>query len=288
LLKESPEERTYTLYPWARRLIRPLTTTPEPERETALFWHIPKSGGSTVKQLYKCMGKKIDVKSRPAEILESKELGLIQSGEIDLVFSSFPGFAIEHLVDSAHKVRALGMFRHPVDRLVSKFYYLQIATWERTYNPAWKDMDILEWAKTSNMDNDHMVKKLAGKLQREEATEKDLALAKQTIKMRFVVGLMDEMEESIKRFNVVMGIDTVTSQSGKGCMNGFFGVNARRTNSNPHPKMDKDNPAWQLLAEQNSYDVQLYEYIVELFDKQKEVINSYASMRAYTGLVSTD
>ena len=73
------------------------------------------------------MGKSIDIESRPQEILRQKDMGLVSSGKIDVMFSAFPGFAIEHLFDPSHKARVVAMFRHPVDRLISKFYYLQVA-----------------------------------------------------------------------------------------------------------------------------------------------------------------
>ena len=47
-----------------------------------------------------------------------------------VIFSSAPEKVITALFDENHKGRVLAMFRHPVDRLVSKFFYLQIATWE--------------------------------------------------------------------------------------------------------------------------------------------------------------
>ena len=40
-------------------------------------------------------------------------------------------------------------------------------------------------------------------------------------------------------------------------------------------QLEKDDPAYQLLAEQNSLDIQLYEYIEELYVQQKELIESY-------------
>ena len=43
------------------------------------------------------------------------------------------------------------------------------------------------------------------------------------------------------------------------------------------PQVEKDSPAWQLLAEKNSFDIELYEYILELFEEQREIIDSYAS-----------
>ena len=30
------------IYPWARQHLRPVDVVPEPDKETVLFWHIPK------------------------------------------------------------------------------------------------------------------------------------------------------------------------------------------------------------------------------------------------------
>lgn len=46
-----------TLMPWAHHHLVDVTEAPDPSRETALFWHIPKSGGTTAKRLYQCMGQ---------------------------------------------------------------------------------------------------------------------------------------------------------------------------------------------------------------------------------------
>ena len=60
-------------------------------------------------------------------INRAEKLGLVPSGLADLVITSDPVYAVEHLYDKFHKGRALALFRHPVERLVSKFYYLQMA-----------------------------------------------------------------------------------------------------------------------------------------------------------------
>ena len=86
------------------------------------------------------------------------------------------------------------------------------------------------------MDNDHMVKKLAGKLQRDTATETDLQRAKTTIKRRFVVGLMQHMEESTRRFNTVIGIDEEEKKVRR-CMDRYFGKGDKKQNTNSHPKV---------------------------------------------------
>lgn len=110
--------------------------------------------------------------------------------------------------------------------------------WEEQYRPNWKRIDVLEFAKNKNTDNDYMVKKLAGLKSTDTATEADLRLAMRTIKKRFVVGLLDDLEESVRRFNLVAGIDASDKENRK-CMNHFLhnSVGARRHNSNSHPKV---------------------------------------------------
>ena len=202
-------------------------------------------------------------------------LGLVASGKADILFAMDPSFAGEHLFDAQHKGRMMALFRHPVDRLVSKFYYLQTATWEKTYKPQWKNMSILEWAKR-NKENNVLVKNLAGLGFHDTATEVELRVAMRTIEKRFVVGLTDRMQESIRRFNIVMNVDLTKPRNQK-CMQRFFGHGNLKTNSNSHPKLEPGSPAWDVLAQENALDIQLYEHILLLFDQQSEVINSYAT-----------
>jgi hypothetical protein len=168
--------------------------------------------------------------------LNAKKNGLIASGFVDMIFSSFPQLAARHLLDPEHKGTAFVMLRHPVDRLISKFYYLQVATWEKTYRPDWKDMDILEWARTQNGDNNSLIKKLAGYSQTHPLTAVELELAKTTLRERFIIGRMDQFEESIHRFNTIMGIDENEKRI-RFCMDRFFSKDDRKTNSNPHPRV---------------------------------------------------
>ena len=126
-----------------------------------------------------------------------------------------------------------------------------------------------------NNDNEHMVKKLAGKRMNDVVNEEDLQLAMRTLKSRFVVGLMDNMEESIHRFNTILGIDE-TSETSRECMDQYFGHGSLKSNSNSHPKATDGSELWIALAEQNPLDIKLYEFIVQLFEEQRELIESYS------------
>lgn len=299
-----------SVFPWARSRLRPVDKAPEPEKEVVVFWHVPKSGGTTLKSIYECMGKTIanragvdprfehhnedeivafrpwpgvskasyvnvDTTSR-AGIDRAKKLGLVESGVVDMIVTSDPTYAVENLFDATHKGRVMALFRHPIDRLVSRFYYLREAKWEKQYRPQWKRIDILEYAKVRNTDNDHMVKKMAGIAANATATEAHLRVAMRTIEKRFIVGLMDQMEESVRRFNIVMGI--IETDENKKCMDHFFhdSLGAKRHKSNSHPQVKKESATWNALAKRNKLDLRLYDYILQLFDEQRGIIESYS------------
>ena len=154
------EEEDIDIYTWAQINLQPLSEPPKPKKEVPLFWHIPKCGGTTAKSIYECLdltlanragalpqfGHDTDnflLRFRPwgdggasyvnadttsyEGIDRAARLRLVQAHKADIIFTSYPRYAIEHLYNRNNKGRALGLFRHPVQRLVSKFYYLQIA-----------------------------------------------------------------------------------------------------------------------------------------------------------------
>ena len=97
-------------------------------------------------------------------------------------------------------------------------------------------MDILEWARTQNGDNNILIKKLAGYTQTHPLTAVELELAKTTLRERFIIGRMDQFEESIHRLNTIMGIDENEKRTSH-CMDQFFSKDDGKTNSNPHPRV---------------------------------------------------
>eukprot|EP01082_Thalassiosira_pseudonana_P004240 g3775.t1 g3775 contig13:129259-130714(-) len=308
-------ESLITMSPWAYRNLVDINESPNASDETAMFWHIPKSGGTTVKRVYQCMGRTLAhrfgvspkfgheekdelVVFTPADkefslvnvdttvkqgILRAKELGLVPSRAADLIFTMEPGFAGEQLYDENNRGRLLTLFRHPVDRVVSKFYYLAVADWERGYTPELANTSLVDWIQDPDRrpDDNLYVRKLVGKLFVQELDEQDLNLAKEILRQRAVVGLLSELKESIRRFNVVLGIDD-TLERNRRCMNRFFQVSeddegvSKLTNSNPHPTFNKGAREYDLIAEKESFDMELYAYIEQLFNNdQKEIFDSY-------------
>lgn len=307
-----PPDGVVTLVPWAQDNIIDVTERPDTKNEMPMFWHIPKSGGTTVKRLYTCLGivytqrlgadprfghdkdteivlfqpykqepditfVNVDTTSK-AGIARAAKMGLVPSGKVDMVFTTDVSFASQRLFDPQHKGRILCLFRNPVDRLVSKFYYLQTATWERTYSPQWAGMSVEEWAMEQNHDENFMVKKIMGKNLADEVDIGDLVMAKEIVRRRFVVGLMNDMEESIRRFNIMIGFD-INTERGQKCMDEYFGPkpDTDNMNSHAHPKVEEGSRDYRVLAERNALDMVLWNYITLLYEEQKGIIDSYAT-----------
>lgn len=54
----------------------------------------------------------------------AKKLGLAQSGLADLIVTTYV-YEANDLFDTQHRGRLFSVFRHPVDRAISMFHYLQ-------------------------------------------------------------------------------------------------------------------------------------------------------------------
>jgi hypothetical protein len=133
--------------------------------------------------------------------------------------------------------------------------FICFRTWETGYKPHWQEKSLLSWAGRINRDNEHLVRALAGKHSGDTVTELDLIRAKETTRQYIFVGLTDQMEESVRRFNTIMGIhdaDAVVNEDGtRVCMDEFFGKEGeeavdgdgsgggrrrmKKLNSHPHP-----------------------------------------------------
>lgn len=104
-------------------------------------------------------------------------------------------------------------------------------------------MSLLEWAEKVNGDENFLVKKIVGKKLREEVDLGDLIVAREVVQKTFVVGLMEDMEESVRRFNVVLGIDDVGDERNRGCMEEFFGKHEEEEEVRKEEDMSKETNA---------------------------------------------
>ena len=206
----------------------------------------------------------------------AKKLGLASSGLADVVVSGY--------VSSAHRVftptnrgRLFALFRHPVDRLASKFYYLQFATWEKTYRPEVANMTIEQYAQQESLVvGDWMVRMMVNKMniERQQLVPDDLITAKEILRRKCLIGLVSNMEESLLRIEAYFGWTVkdlyhrgTFAMTGEECKRQYF-AGEQKENVHKHPTIIPGSEAWNLLSKAAAYDMQLYSYAVELFQAQ--------------------
>lgn len=267
---------------------------------TPFYWHIPKAGGTTVQDDYvECfalveaseLGRNdqendlklveinggnyhvnVDTSILPG-ILHAAELNLVPSRMAEIIFSPLLHESSTHLFSPNFQGQMFAMFRHPVDRVVSLFYYLRSATWEPTYNPALQNMTLHEYAESELAENNFMVRSLVDKMEG-ELNMFDLEVAKEILKKKCLVGLLDRWEASIDRFDTFFGFQPDGDRHEQA-------VQCRKTlrsrggsNRHRHPTINRTSLVYAILKRENTLDLILYEYIRLLFLEQEQLVTN--------------
>ena len=275
---------------------------------TPFFFHVAKSAGTTLHDFYSnCFrlvtasevgasassdtleivqrnGKKnainVDISNKKG-ILHAKEVGLVSSHMAQLVISPLFYDATLELFTAVDKGVMFAMFRHPVKRIISLFYYLQSATWEPTYNPDLKNMTIEDYADSPLLEANFITRSLVNKMEGPLSVE-DLDLAKAILMRKCVVGIVDEFDVSIKMFNDAFGFrpnlsTEIEGEDTKDWKSLIASVetctdtlkNEGGTNKHTHAGLDETSEAYKTIERKNGWDMLLWEFIVELHKKQR-------------------
>jgi len=282
------------------------------ETDTPVFWHIPKAGGSTVKDIIgtchrftmaseagvaeghdqdtevaivriggnAAQGQEpspfVNVDTTTVSGLQrAKALGLAKSRLADVIVTPYI-FDANGLFDSTYKGRLFTVFRHPVDRAISLFNYLQYADWEPTYSPELANMSLEEYARSPMVENNWMTRYLSNQIAG-DLTDRNVQIAMDVVRRKFLVGLLTKKEETMERLEKYFGWKyTVNPENQETCRQSLLGTGAN-TNTNTEAKKEKPkpgDPAYDALAHQNNYDIMLYTYIETLFEEQRQFVQA--------------
>ena len=206
----------------------------------------------------------------PNGIQNAVNRGFASSHLADVMFTPLIVEATKMLLnEDSNRGRLFAVFRDPIERVTSIFYYLQKATWEPTYSPIYATWTIHDYAKSPVVESNWMVRSLVNKLEGPLEPD-DVKVAMEILNKKCLVGLIDRMEESIMRFHRYFGFDNERS------LNCAFeqyvskekGSRTEEQNSHSHPQIERKGETYRLLAEKNSLDIILYEYAILLFEDQ--------------------
>jgi len=252
------------------------------------IWHIPKSGGTSLKNMYsQCYnlveasesgvanGNNNEPTLRIAVVEGGKyvnvdvttEVGLKHASSLKLVESNIADLIVSPLLhpsaslfSSTRRGRIVSIFRDPVERVISLFFYLREATWEPTYEEKFKNMTLKEFAFSPNCESNYIGRSLLNKME-EPLTSEDVRNAKEILTTKVLVGLLSDMETSVNRFDQYFGFSSVDIN----CRNEYVKIGVNR---HPHSDNIHDPEALEEIKRKNWLDIILFDLVKELFQKQ--------------------
>ncbi|KAL7536172.1 hypothetical protein ACHAXR_008757 [Thalassiosira sp. AJA248-18] len=272
-----------------------------------MFWHIPKAGGSSIKDavggchrfvqatefgvtdghiddtevaiVYPAVPGVADTDRSPFVNIDSttvegiqraKSMGFADAQLAGVVVSPFV-FELNDLFTATAKGRLFSVFRHPIERAVSMFYYIQVADWEPSYKPELKEWTLEQYATSDIIENNWMTRQLSNQLGG-ELTDENLQNAMEVVRTKFLVGLMTKIEPTMARaekyFRWTFHVNPPNQEA---CRERLMSGGSNSNKKNKKPLTEAD-PAWELLAHQNNFDLQLYTYIEALFEEQEAFV----------------
>jgi len=284
-------------------------TEPWDPSDVPIFLHIPKAGGSTVKDIIGTCHRFVMASEKgvldghgddadisivypgggPAGqdrspfvnvdtttlhgIVRARDMDFADSGLADIVVTPFI-FEVNDLMTPTAKGRLFTVFRHPIERAISMFYYIQIATWEVTYDPEVEFWTIEQYAKSSKVENNWLTRQLSNQ-PAGDLTDTNLIIAKNVIRQKFMVGLVSNIEATIDRLEKFFRWTYhVNPPNQEICRQALIARGANSNVQNAKPKPEPGSEEWKMLEWQNKYDLELYAYIEELFDEQEQIVSN--------------
>jgi len=213
----------------------------------------------------------VNVDTTTTEGLERAiHLGLIRSELASIMVTPFI-YEPESLFDAARRGRIFALFRHPVDRAVSMYTYLQNTDTDPIHAKALASMTIEQYAESSYAEDNWLTRYLSNDPEN-ELTNAHVEVAKDMIRRKVLIGLADRREESMERFEKFFGWKYIFHpEKQEECRSALL---AKGDDSdNPDMLVPKlGSYPYELLSQKNLYDIELYEYVVSLFADQEQFV----------------
>jgi hypothetical protein len=247
------------------------------------FFHVPRSGGQAIKDIAGvCLSKVqacevgvrnghqtdtqlqivtienaryINVDTTTKDGIErAAMMGFGQAQMTDMVTSSYFLNAARFLFSEERPGRAFIIFRNPVHRAVSMYYF------KRSVGDIDDKVSLEEFARGNGIENNWMTRFLTNAMEG-ELKKSHLDQAKKILSKKFLVGFLDDAEESVARvlkyLNWKFEEDETKALLQQDCIHRKLNEGSNR-NPNDYELPKKGSQAYALLSWQTQFDLKLY------------------------------
>eukprot|EP00986_Skeletonema_menzelii_P012722 scaffold7172_cov149-Skeletonema_menzelii.AAC.4 len=198
----------------------------------------------------------------------------------------------DEITGTEYKGVMFALFRHPLDRTLSLFYHKQQDKESVHYDPSMAIYSLVDWVNSPGYITNFMTRTLVGKVDNQiPLTAVDLDVAKEILRRKCVVGLLDEKAESMKRFARLFGWDADVHHDSLSLLQGEAAASRAKAerwknqivndeecfdkllhinwlNKHRHPPLREGSIEYKLVKSKNSFDLELYDYTKQLFQEQ--------------------
>jgi len=231
------------------------------KNDLALFWKIPKSGSELVQNVMMQCFQLTEASSNDANSNDFF-LRLSSVTQPDAVITSQVRES-SILFGTEQLGKCFVIMRNPIDRVIAVFNKLQVS------NDGWPHADLESYAKSDYIENNWMTRELTGKLNGATLDLTDLVAAKEFLRKYCVVGVFDELGESIRQIANTFewtAKDVAASDGYSQCVDTTLrqGLEKERSIQKIGIYVEK------LLEDSIDYDMKLYNYAQELIKYRKD------------------
>jgi len=240
------------------------------------FFHVPRKGGQTVKDITIEIdnSRYINVDTSSKEGIErAAMMGFEQAQMAEMVTSSYFLNAAKYLFSADRQGRAFVMLRNPIDRAVSMYYH------QKSNGALDEKLKLEDYARGEGIENNWITRFLTNAMEG-ELKKSHLEHAKKILGQKFLIGFIDDAEESIYRLKKYNGwdisseeVDETKEYEQKMCIQQKI-EEGNNKNTNPYEMPKKGSQAHALLSWQTQFDMKLYDFAKQLFEFQT---NKYGS-----------
>ena len=110
-----------------------------------------------------------------------------------------------------------------------------------------------------------MTRFLTNELTKGELTEHDLEIAKEVLRQKCLIGLLEEKGETFERIQKYFGWRPKNDEE-QGCLEKKLEWSWPMKHK--HPEIEEDSKEWRLIVAANKFDMKLYNYARNLFEQQ--------------------
>ena len=240
--------------------------------QNLIFLHIPKAAGSTLRRIIRRQytDSQVHVVSSVPDLQQSisqfRSLPQPERAEIRCLMGHGTYGLHEDLSGSTEYIT---MFRHPVSRVISNYYYVRRSPEHRLHEEVTKsEMSLHEYVSSgvnAVLDN-QMVRDVTG-MKSEKPDEKTLRKAKTNLDDQFgVVGLVERFDESLLLMKQRYGWNDVSYRK------------RNVTSSRPRREDLPENLIYE-IEERNQLDAELYQYAARALSRELQQVQLNPSLR---------